>query len=116
MRTVIYHNPNCSKSRQTLALLQARGLQPEVIEYLQTPPDAAALADILRQLGLTALKFMRKGEDEYTAAQVELHNMSHAEQIAWLVKHPRVIERPVVVTAKGARIGRPPEQVLEILD
>jgi arsenate reductase len=116
LRTVIYHNPNCSKSRQTLALLEERGLKPDVIEYLKTPPDAATLGNILQQLGMTALEFMRKGEDEYKAAQVELHNMSDAEQIAWLTKHPRVIERPVVVTAKGARIGRPPEQVLEILD
>ena len=116
MRTVIYHNPQCSKSRRTLAILQDHGLDPEVIEYLKTPPNTTALKDILRQLGLKAHDLMRKGEDEYKAAQTELVRMSEAEQIRWLTEHPRVIERPVVVTSKGARIGRPPENVLDILD
>jgi arsenate reductase len=116
LRTVIYHNPNCSKSRQTLTLLQDRGIEPEVIEYLQTPPDVIALTSLLENLNLTALEFMRKGEDDYRTAEAELQNMNNAEQIVWLAAHPRVIERPVVVTARGARIGRPPEQVLEILD
>ena len=115
LRTVIYHNPNCSKSRQTLALLQGRGIEPEIIEYLKAPPDIAALTSLLEKLGVTPLEFMRKGENDYKAAEAELHKMSNVEQIVWLAAHPRVIERPVVVTAKGARIGRPPEQVLEIL-
>jgi arsenate reductase len=116
MSTVIYHNPRCSKSCQTLALLEECGENPDIIEYLSTPPDAPTLTNILQQLGMSAHEFMRKGEDEYKAAELQLVVMTEAEQIAWLVKHPCVIERPVVVTAKGARIGRPPERVLEILD
>lgn len=116
MSIVIYHNPRCSKSRQTLTLLKERGQNPQVIEYLESPPDARTLANILQQLGMSASELMRKGEDEFKLAATRLAAMSEAEQIAWLVKYPRVIERPVVVSAKGARIGRPPERVLEILD
>ena len=116
MTIVIYHNPRCSKSRQTLALLEERGLSPKIVEYLESPPDARTLANILQQLGISACELMRKGENEYKAAEKQLAGMSEDEQIAWLAKNPRVIERPVVITRKGARIGRPPEQILEILD
>jgi len=116
LSTVIYHNPRCSKSRQTLALLEERGLSPKIVEYLESPPDAPTIANILQQLGMSAQQLMRKGENEYKEAEKQLANMSEKEQIAWLAKNPRVIERPVVITRKGARIGRPPEQVLEILD
>ena len=116
MSVVIYHNPRCSKSRQTLTLLQEHGQRPRVVEYLESPPDAKKLASILHQLGVSASELMRKGEDEYKLMATRLATMSEAEQIEWLAKHPRVMERPVVVSAKGARIGRPPERVLEILD
>ena len=115
MSTVIYHNPRCSKSRQTLALLRDNGIEPEIIEYLQTPPAATTLTDILKKLGIGARELMRTGEDEYKVAAAKLAGMSDKELIAWMVRHPKVIQRPVVVTRKGARIGRPPEAVLEII-
>jgi arsenate reductase len=115
MSTIIYHNPQCTKSRLTLALLQEHGIEPEIIEYLQTPPDAATLNNILQQLGISPSDFMRTGEDAYKAAKDELANLSEAELIAWIIDHPKVIERPIVITKKGARIGRPPENVLEII-
>ena len=114
--TVIYHNPRCSKSRQTLALLEANGIAPTIIEYLQAPPDAATLADILHKLGISARELMRHGEDEYKAANDKLAAMSDKELVAWLIEHPKVIQRPIVVNDKGARIGRPPEAVLEIIN
>lgn len=116
MSIVIYHNPRCSKSRQTLALLEERGLNPEIVEYLESPPDAPTLANILQQLGLRARELMRTGENEYQAAEKQLAAMSEDEQITWLAENPRVIERPIVITRKGARIGRPPERILEILN
>ncbi len=115
MPVTIYHNPRCSKSRATLALLEEHGASPRIVEYLGTPPDAAALRSILSKLGITALDLMRKGEDDYKAAKASLADMSEAERIAWLSTHPQVIERPIVVTSSGARIGRPPENVLDIL-
>jgi len=115
MTVTIYHNPRCSKSRATLALLQERGLTPTVVEYLQDPPDANALRTILGQLGLTAAELMRTGEDDYKSARDRINAMDNDQQIEWLTRHPRVIERPIVVTPKGARIGRPPENVLEII-
>ena len=115
MSVTIYHNPRCSKSRQTLALLEENGIEPTVIEYLQTPPDAVALTTILEQLGMTAHELMRRGEDEYKAAKDTVSAMDNAAAIDWLVSTPKVIERPIVVTDKGARIGRPPENVLEII-
>ena len=115
MSTTIYHNPRCSKSRQTLALLEENNAGPVIIEYLQTPPDAATLTDILRQLDISPRELMRKGEDEFKAAKEELENMNDVNLIEWLSNNPKVIERPIVITEKGARIGRPPESVLEIL-
>lgn len=115
MSVKIYHNPRCSKSRTTLALLEDEGIDPEIVEYLSNPPDAETLSDILRQLGKKPAELMRKGEDEYKQARESVDAMSDDEQIAWLTKNPRVIERPIVVTAKGARIGRPPESVNDIL-
>jgi len=115
MRTVIYHNPRCSKSRQTLALLQERGIEPKIVEYLQSPPDAATLANILTQLNISARELMRTGEDDYKAAKDELADKNETDLIACMIEHPKVIQRPIVVTAQGARIGRPPEYVLEII-
>ena len=115
MSTIIYHNPRCSKSRQTLALLQEHGIEPEIVEYLQTPPDATTLAHILKQLGISPGELIRTGEDEYKNASDELADLSNAELMNWMIRHPKVIQRPIVVTEKGARIGRPPEDVLEII-
>ena len=116
MNALIYHNPRCSKSRQTLALLQEKGITPEIVEYLETPPDALTLNNILQQLGLEARELIRTGEDEYKNQKDAVAEMDTAQLVAWMIEHPKVIERPIVVTANGARIGRPPESVLEIID
>lgn len=115
MPVTIYHNPRCSKSRATLAILEEDGITPEIVDYLNDPPDAITLGSILGKLNIHASDLMRKGEDEYKAAKIKLANMDEAAKVEWLCANPRVIERPIVVTDKGARIGRPPESVLEIL-
>lgn len=111
----IYHNPRCSKSRETLELLHRRGLEPEIIEYLKEPPDAQTLEQLLQQLGLEPRELMRQKEDLYT--ELGLHQGEHRRQelIRLMVEHPILIERPIVVCGDRARLGRPPEQVLEIL-
>lgn len=113
--TKIYHNPRCSKSRQTLALLEERGITPEVILYLETPPDAATLKGLLKKLGISARELLRKGEDEYRENNLKDPSLSDTALIEAMVKHPKLIERPIVVNGSKAKLGRPPEQVLEIL-
>ena len=116
MTVCIYHNPRCSKSRDTLALLHAQGLTPTVVAYLDTPPDAATLREVLAKLGLNdARALMRKGEAEYTDLHLADPSLSQEALIAAMVAHPRLIERPIVVNGDQAAIGRPPEQVLAIL-
>jgi arsenate reductase len=110
----IFHNPKCSKSRDTLALLQARGASPHVVEYLKTPPTAAELRAIVRKLGITAEQLVRKGEDIYKAKYAG-KTLTEAQWIEAMVKHPILIERPVVVRGTRAVIGRPPEIILELL-
>ena len=115
MSLTLYHNPRCSKSRQTLELLQAQGLQPVIIEYLKTPPDTATLTKLLGALNTGIDSLMRRGEADYIAAQAELAGMADQEKLAWLARHPQVLQRPIVVHAGATRIGRPPESVLDIL-
>lgn len=114
-QVTIYHNPRCSKSRQTLALLEERGIEPVVIAYLESPPDAATLSGLLEKLGLDARGLMRKKEEPYKALHLDDPELSEGQLIQAMVEHPVLIERPIVVTAKGAALGRPPENVLEIL-
>ncbi len=116
MSLSIYHNPRCSKSRQTLEILIDGGHEPQVIEYLKTPPDAAALADIIAILGVKPVDIMRTNEPEYQIAEDEIGTMSKTRQIEWLAENICVLQRPIVVNGKQVRIGRPPESVLEILD
>lgn len=111
----IYHNPRCSKSRQTLALLEARGLEPEVILYLDTPPDAATLKSLLKKLGIGPRDLLRKGEEEYKANDLGNPDLDDRALIDAMVRHPRLIERPIVVNGNRAALGRPPEAVLDIL-
>jgi arsenate reductase len=111
----IYHNPRCSKSRETLELLRSRGLEPEIIEYLKEPPDERALERLLRQLGLEPRALMRQKEDLYTELGLDKGTHSRQELIRVMAQHPVLIERPIVVCGERARLGRPPEQVLEIL-
>jgi len=115
MSLTLYHNPRCSKSRQTLQLLKDRGLEPVTIEYLRTPPNAAALAELLAALNSGIDSLMRTGEDDYKAARAEIAGMSEQQKLDWLARHPQVLQRPIVVHAGAARIGRPPESVLDIL-
>lgn len=115
MSICIYHNPRCSKSRQTLALLNDSGYEPRVIEYLETPPGAAELEAIITALGVQPLDVMRTGEDAYREAAADLGAMHRNEQVRWLAEHIHVLQRPIVVNGRRARIGRPPETVREIL-
>lgn len=115
MSIKILHNPRCSKSRQTLALLQERGVEPEVREYLQEPLSAPELRELVDLLGIETKALVRAKEDEFKATGLEINSASSEELIAAMVTAPKLMERPVVISAKGARIGRPPEQVLEII-
>ncbi len=115
MTTTIYHNPRCSKSRQTLQLLEARGIQPEVVKYLETPPDEAALKSLLDMLGLEPRQLMRQKEAEYKELGLDNPEFDRDALIRAMVEHPRLIERPIVVKDGKAALGRPPERVLEIL-
>ncbi|MCU6348945.1 arsenate reductase (glutaredoxin) [Enterobacter quasiroggenkampii] len=112
----IYHNPRCSKSRDTLSLLKSNGVEPEVVLYLDTPPDAQTLRQLLHMLVMgSARDLMRKKEDLYTSLNLDDSRLSEAQLIQAMVVNPKLIERPIVVANGQARIGRPPEDVLEIL-
>jgi arsenate reductase len=111
----VYHNPRCSKSRQTLELLEGEGVNPSIVNYLETPPDAATLTHLLNMLGLEPRELMRKGEAEYTDLNLANPELSREQLIQAMVANPRLIERPIVVANGKAMIGRPPEKVLEIL-
>ena len=114
-KVTIYFNPNCSKCRLSLELLEQQGQQAEIIEYLNTPPDAATLESILDMLNLQPRELMRKHEKEYTEAGLDNPELSRADLISAMIEHPRVMERPVVVKNGKAAIGRPPERILDIL-
>ncbi len=111
----IYHNPRCSKSRQTLALLNERGLEVDVVEYLKTPPDAATLAGLLDGLGLEPRDLMRKTEAAYKELGLDDPALDRAALIAAMARNPVLIERPIVVAGRRMALGRPPKAVLEIL-
>ena len=111
----LYHNPRCSKSRAALELLQARGLQPHVVRYLETPPGASELKSLLGKLGISARDLLRSGEDEYKTLGLSDASLSEAQLIEAMAKHPKLIERPILIAGDKAVIGRPPEKVLELL-
>lgn len=115
MSVTLYHNPRCSKSRQTLELLQARGIAPEIVEYLKTPPDAATLDRILTLLGLEPRELMRKNEAEYAANGLDDTGLSRDALIAAMIANPILIERPIVLAQGKAALGRPPNSALAIL-
>ena len=115
MQVKIYHNPRCSKSRQTLQLLQEQGVEAEVVEYLKTPPDKITLKKILQQLQLSPRDLMRRKEPEYKEHHLDDPSLSDEQLIEAMLKYPKLIERPIVVTDKGVALGRPPENVLEVL-
>ena len=116
MSVTIYHNPRCSKSRQTLSILQDKGVQIDIIEYLQTPPDVKTLQSLIKKLGISAKDLLRKGEQEFKLAGLDKDNLSDEEIIQAMVKYPKLIERPIVVHKDKAVLGRPPENVLSIID
>ncbi len=111
----IYHNPRCGKSRQTLALIEQAGIEPEIIEYLKTPPTAEELDAILKKLKLEPQELMRKGEAIYKELKLAERELSRDEAIAVMLEHPKLIERPIVVQGRKAVLGRPPENVKELL-
>jgi arsenate reductase (glutaredoxin) len=111
----IYHNPRCTKSRQTLALLEQRGIQPRIVEYLVTPPTEAELKRLLKLLGISPRELLRTKEEEYKQAKLDKPDVTDAEIIRAIIKHPRLMERPIVVAGNKATLGRPPENVLKII-
>ena len=111
----IYHNPRCSKSRQTLALIEDAGIEPEIIHYLDNPPSDVKLQQLLNLLGMTARQLMRKGESVYKSLNLNDEGLSEAELISAMQAQPILIERPIVECATGACIGRPPESVLDLI-
>jgi arsenate reductase (glutaredoxin) len=115
LSVTIYHNPKCSKSRQTLELLGAKGIPPTIIEYIKIPPTAEKLKEILSQLGITPRELMRKKEDIYKELDLGNPSLSDKDLIDLMVEHPILIERPIVIANGKAAIGRPPEHVLDIL-
>jgi arsenate reductase (glutaredoxin) len=114
MSVIIYHNPRCSKSRQTLALIHERGIEPKIVEYLKQPPSAAELKRIIAMLGIPAHALLRSNEPEYRALGLSADS-SEARLVEAMSAQPRLIQRPIVIVGEQARIGRPPEQVAEIL-
>ena len=112
---VLYHNPRCSKSRGALELLQERGIEPQVVRYLDTPPDAATLRPLVRKLGIRPRELLRTGEEEYRSLGLADESVGDDAIIEAMAAHPRLIERPILVAGDRATVGRPPEKVLEIL-
>jgi arsenate reductase (glutaredoxin) len=115
MPVVIYHNPRCSKSRETLALIEKNGIKPTVIEYLKTPPSMGELREILGKLKLRPRELMRKKEPPYAALNLNNEQLSDDALIKAMVENPVLIERPIVVNGAKAALGRPPEAVTVIL-
>ena len=115
MTTRIYHNPKCSTSRKVLAAINDAGEEPEIILYLETPPSRAELTKLLSQMQIGARQLLRKKESLYKELSLDDPKVSDAKALDAMIKHPILIERPIVVTEKGARLCRPPETLNEIL-
>ncbi|VUD51348.1 Arsenate reductase [Thalassocella blandensis] len=111
----IYHNPRCSKSRETLAIIEAKGVSPEIVLYLESPPSKTQLKTILKKLGISARDLLRKGEDAYKAEGLSDPNLKDDQLIDAMIKFPKLIERPIVIAGERAVLGRPPENVNALL-
>ena len=111
----IYHNPRCSKSRQTLQLLEDNGVSPQVVLYLETPPSEDEIKGLLKKLGISARELLRKGEDAYKENNLKDTNLSDDQLVAAMASHPKLIERPIVVKGAKAVLGRPPENALALV-
>jgi len=116
MKARIYHNPRCAKSRATKALLEARGIELEVIEYLRTPLTQQALGALLGKLGMNARDLLRTGEAEFKASGIQAQTATDAELIELMASQPKLIQRPIVEVGASARVGRPPENVLGLFE
>ncbi len=114
-KTTVYHNPSCSKSRATMELLTEKGLEINVVRYIDTPPDRTTLLDLLDMLGLEPRELMRKGEQEYKDNNLADESLSPDDLVDAMLKYPKLIERPIVIKDGKAAIGRPIEKVIEIL-
>ena len=112
---IIYHNPRCSKSRQTLEILNQQDVDTEIVLYLENPPSAQEVASILQKLGLSSRDIIRKGEEEYKLLNIKNQSLTENELISFMSENPKLIERPIVVKDDKAIIGRPPENVLSLL-
>jgi arsenate reductase (glutaredoxin) len=113
---MLFHNARCSKSRQTLALLEQQGIDIDIVDYLNSPPTAAQLSTIIQQLGfVSARQLMRRNEDVYKTLQLDNPQLSEAQLLAAMIEHPKLIERPIAIFRDKAVIGRPPEAVMSIL-
>ena len=115
MSTTIFHNPSCSKSRATLELLTNKGIQPTIIEYLKNPPTVEELRQVLQLLNLSPRELIRTNEVEYKSSGLDDPQLNDEQILELMAANPKVIQRPIVVTGTQARIGRPPESVLEII-
>ena len=113
--TTIYHNPRCSKSRASLEMLEAKGITPTIIKYLETPPNRDELAEILNKLGIAAEQIVRKGDALFQELGLKGKTLDNDQWIDVLVQNPQLMERPIVVNGKKAAIGRPIEKVIDIL-
>lgn len=111
----LYHNPRCSKSRDALSLLRANGVEPEVVLYLETPPNAKALKGLLAKLGIGPRDLLRKSEDVYKELNLGDEKLGDAALINAMVENPKLIERPIAINGDKAVVGRPPENVLTII-
>jgi arsenate reductase len=115
MTVKIYHNPRCSKSRATLALLNEAGIEPEIIEYMKVPLEKGILRDVIVATGHSVSEILRSGEDEYKRLNLGGEYHDDSALLDAIIAHPVLLNRPIVVTEKGARLCRPPELVHEIL-
>lgn len=113
-KVIIWHNPRCSKSRATLSLIEQHGLDPEIVEYLKTPPSADEIKSVLKKLRMRPRDLMRKGEQVYKDLGLESDKLSDDQLVAAMVENPVLIERPVVIFGARAKLGRPPEDVLDL--
>ena len=116
MSVTIYHNPSCGTSRNTLAMIRESGEEPEIIEYLKTPPDRARLVALIRAMGISVRALLREKGTPYAELGLSDPKWSDDELIDFMLAHPILINRPIVVTAKGTKLCRPSETVLDLLD
>lgn len=114
-QVTIYHNPRCSKSRQTLQILEDNGVSPEIILYLEIPLNASAITEVLSKLGINARDLLRKGEDAYKENNLSDDSLTEQQLIAAMAEFPKLIERPIVIKGGRAVLGRPPENVLALI-